>query len=330
MPVRRDRSLTSVLRRWANIPERIICILVLLFQCAILDYYMISHNTLIWCLWALPDLIVVGIFIWAFIVSYRYLRRTSDSEPMEGGELPLGYVAWGVYAVFLCCKVAIIFGMPEYIAQKLDEKSGFFGVNLLKTTISLSAIIYLLLVASHNDAAPDSNRQALIKSLSGGIAVDILDTVQFLNLLFIQETRIFLTFTEHRAILGVSCINLLLPTLLLVILSRTRYGRGNYPRGLKLLHTTLYLIFINLPMLVIRILLWHLKSQDVSVFAIKNVIGIGQTVINIHEHMVALTPADSPAEVDPGSSPDDPTSVAMVPLRPATSASGPQEATTEL
>lgn len=280
-----------VCERIYQIPARVICMCVLVVQMAILDYYLVANfNNRIWWLWIIPDSIVLVIFVMAFIASFKFLRsplRCQGKVPI-GGELPLGYIAWGTYSVFLATKVAIIF---VHFAFELKEND-FFGPNTLKINLALASVVFLLLVMSHHDAEEKSERHFYIDVMIGGVTMDVLDTVAFLEVLFIEESRVVLPFSIHYAIVAVAVLNLILPTIPLLILSRTQFGRGIMPRLLYTIHITVYMFVINVPLLVIRLLLWHVHSENISVFLMKNVLALGIAIKKIHASAMKI-PQDS-------------------------------------
>jgi hypothetical protein len=88
---------------------------------------------------------------------------------------------------------------------------------------------------------------------------------------------------------------MLLPTILLFGLSRSRYGRSTvWLKRLKIIHRVVYFLAVNVPMLVIRLVVWHIHKKDVSVFLIKNVIGIGVVVNEVYMGMIEIRPANKP------------------------------------
>ncbi len=210
----------------------------------------------------------------------------------EGGDLPLGYMAWFLYSLLLAVRVGIIF---EDCVEYLDEEN-VFGPNTLKVMIALSGIIFILLVCTHHDAESSSPRYTFIQNIMHSVTLDILDTVTILNLLFVQESKIFFTFSMHRVINGIACINLIIPTMPLIVLSRTRFGEKSMSSNLKTAHTFLNLCVVNLPMFIIRMYVWHQLNKDISVFVVKNVLGICFTIRGLAQHM--CTAKDSTDGVD--------------------------------
>ncbi len=352
----------AAFHRVINVLAIIICAATLLVQLGIFDFYLVyytsridefileleesysnhGNNTInstgksepdyIWCLWCLPDLCMLAVFIYAFVDARRRLavqreRATTpdSSEAGVGGILPLGWITWLLYAILVAVKVVILFNRT---AQFLPD-SQWYGPNLLKTAVTLSSIVFLTLVLTHHDAPAGSEQEAFVDVISHSVTFDLMDTTAFIQILFIQESRVFLTFSLHKAILAIGCFNLVLPTVLLLGLSRTAFGREEESRKrLKLLHKVLYVTLINLPMLVIRMIIWHVHNEVVSVFLIKNVISLGSTfhvvyrmASNLNPPPPSLGPEDIPLQ--PSRANTQPTSAKQVEVesdKPATTA----------
>jgi len=49
-----------------------------------------------------------------------------------------------------------------------------------------------------------------------------------------------------------------------------------------------YYVVVNVPFFVIRLIVWHLHDKHVSVFIVKNVLGIGLAVQHLHEFLVEV------------------------------------------
>ncbi len=65
------------------------------------------------------------------------------------GVLPLCYVSWLCYASYLVFKISYLF--KNEVVNLLD-KQDIFGPQLLKLAVSISTVIFILLVAAHHDA----------------------------------------------------------------------------------------------------------------------------------------------------------------------------------
>ena len=187
------------------------------------------------------------------------------------GSLPLVYVVWFVYSSLLTAKVVLLFKLD--VAQSLDANSAF-GPQLLKVIIASAAVVFLLLVETHNNAEPHSDEQSYIYYLITSTVFEIFDSVTFLGILFPMQTKIILTYPLENSILVLSCVNFILPTMTLYKLSLSEFGCRQKPLGLQLLYKGLHLCLVNIPYFVIRVYLWTLYDHDVTLFLLKNILAV--------------------------------------------------------
>ncbi len=229
-------------------------------------------------LFTIADIAILGVFTFACLKSFRFLRMTEHERDKEQriveleskrAELPMGWISWLIYSIFLAIRVTLLF---LDVVQHLDE-ADFFGPNTLKTTVAAAGIIFLLLVSTHHDAPHGSSRLAFIKGVAHGSTMDILDTTAILEILFVQDSHVFLTFEMHKTIIAIAFVNLILPTIPLLVLSHTRFGRDDMTTTLKVAQTLVYMFLVNVPLFIIRLILWHVRNQNISVFIVKNVLG---------------------------------------------------------
>lgn len=257
-----------------QVPLRILCTVLVLLQGAVLDYYLVYHKNYYWCSWIVADVALFFTFFMAFVISYRHLIVAKESAekhtPIQTGPLPLGYFAWLVYSSLLAARVALIF---KDIAFKLNEED-FFGPNTLKISISSAAFVFLFLLLTHHNAETDSLRKVFINELTGTVVFDVLDSVDILDVLFDHEAIEDFPVHLDTAIITVACINLILPTIPLATLSSTHFGHRKAPKEIIFLHKMLLVFLVNLPLLIIRLLLWHVLSKEISVFPVKNLVVI--------------------------------------------------------
>ncbi|XP_076070186.1 transmembrane protein 121B-like [Mytilus galloprovincialis] len=284
-----------------QIPSRVLCFFIIMLQGGILDYYLISHKTVYWYGWIAADVAILFVFIVAFIISYRHLlivrQCTNSQATVQAGSLPLGYFAWFVYSIALVARVAIIF---SDFAQFLVE-ADFFGPNTLKVTISLSCAVFLLLLMMHHDAQPGTMRMHLISEFSGTVVFDILDSVDMLDVLFDPKDRFDLPSGMCMAIISISCINFILPIFPLMTLSNSHFGYKNTSESLLILHKLLLIFIVNLPLLIMRLLIWHVVQKDISIFIVKNLLVIIVNFYQLYENEVRkYNRSQSGDEIDAG------------------------------
>ena len=198
--------------------------------------------------------------------------------------MPLGYISWLCYSLNNAIKIVLLF---RDIAETLTEDMTF-GPNLMKTCIACASVVFFLLLISLADTTPNSPRDAYITSIMWRITLDVLDTVALLDVLFTQDSRILLPFSYQNMIISIAFINILLPTVPLLVLSKSCHGKKEIPQALDMLHLTLYLLLVNVPMFVMRMLLWHVHDENISVFLIKNIISMSMVAKNVYDHLVTL------------------------------------------
>ncbi|GFS88222.1 uncharacterized protein TNCV_3149821 [Trichonephila clavipes] len=202
-------------------------------------------------------------------------ENTSNSRSLfKFGYFPLVYTVWFFYSSLLTAKVILLFKLD--VAQSLDANSAF-GPQLLKVIIASSAVVFLLLVETHNNAETYSDHQAYINYLITSTVFEIFDSVTFLGILFPTESKIILTFPLENSVLILSCINFILPTLTLYKLSLSEFGTHPRSLGIPLLYKGLHLGLVNIPYFVIRVYLWSLYDHDVTLFLLKNILAMINT-----------------------------------------------------
>jgi len=73
----------------------------------------------------------------------------------------MAYVAWLVYSLGLSAKICVIYGPWYHILDVLTVQL-FFGLNTLRSAVSLTGIIFLLFVWTHHDAPAATERQVRV------------------------------------------------------------------------------------------------------------------------------------------------------------------------
>ncbi|XP_061184595.1 uncharacterized protein LOC133192616 [Saccostrea echinata] len=263
-----------------HLPVRLICVLVIILHFSIVDYYLVEHKDTTWLGFLAADVITLCLFVASFILSYNRLKSSNTDTKMEKMGIWMGLASWFLYSVIVATKSGIIF---IDFADDLDEND-FFGPNTLKTALALAGVIFLLHLSSLHDAKPGSERRAYIEELSGTVIFDILDCVDSMEPLFIKEDREDFPPGLVEAIVAVACLNFVLPTVPLLTLSHTKFGYAKLPRRLIMVHKIILAYIVNLPLLVMRMILWHGLNHGVSIFSLKNVIVIAMISYDFYEH----------------------------------------------
>ncbi|XP_067684251.1 transmembrane protein 121B-like [Haliotis asinina] len=262
-----------------GIPARIFCISLLLAQGSTLDYFMVKYQTEASWAWIAFDLVNVSIFIASFIISRRHLARQKAGDE-QNKTFTMGWLAWLVYSVSLVARMAIACNKFSF---RLSEDT-FFGPNTLKTSLALASCVFILLLTSHHDAPPASERRRYIEELTGTVVFDVLDTVDVLDVMFDKSSRDLFLPGLQEAVLAVAGLNLIIPTVPLITLSLTNFGYKKMPKRLVALHKLLVVLVVNVPNLLVRLVLWHGFGVGISPFMLKNLILICIAMCDFYEH----------------------------------------------
>ncbi len=212
----------------------------------------------------------------------------------------MSWIFWFIYSSLLATKVALILSVIEIYDHPLS-------IMIFNLVVALTGIILKLSVSIHHDAPLGSAQQHFVKGLSYGAMMDIWDTASLLTytgshsnlattaLPFGNEYDIYNSTNDHNSsdsagsewewviarnwptlklpisAIAIICINLVLSTVPLLVLSGTRFGRDKMTRSLKVLQKLLYRFVVSMPLLVYR--LQTFKGGGVSVFLFKNLLG---------------------------------------------------------
>lgn len=303
-----------------SLPTKILCVMLVILQSFFMDVIIIQcygsgFNTEETCTpckrcywWIAGDVVVVALFIAAFVVSYKHLAyhkkfKRLQPQHMKGG-LPLSCLAWFIYSGYVAAKVAVIF--TSGIANKLSSED-FYGPQFLKTGICLCGVVFILFVAAHHHAKENTKDRMYINSMATGVTFDVLDTVDFLDILFVEENKLILPFGLEDAVLAIALINLMRPTFSFIVLMLNHFGATKIGRELTAANALVSILLVNAPFMAIRMYLWHNLSRNISVFLIKNFvmifigiheiyeIGIEKTRDDIDKFGIEMTPRLTPA-----------------------------------
>lgn len=288
--------------------------LLVLTQGSLLDYYIILHfpgtNTLYF--FFLGDFLCIFTFAGTLTIAYRYLvehhkekKSTSQSfiyspkrfinyySTSKFGVLPLIYISWLFYSLLLLAKIAVIF--TSEIPGKLRAQD-VAGPQLLKVTIALSGIIFLILVEGHNWAEPGSPRYQYVTSVCTKTGIEVLDTVSLLSIILPpDDDPEALNTTFIGVIIALAGFNFLLPTLILYKLSLSQSCTDRFPLPLSVVHTLLHVYLIDMPFLGVRLFLWIKYHHNSSIFIMKNVFGIIFAIRSIYPDIKYLCSSDKHA-----------------------------------
>lgn len=214
-----------------------------------LVYYLVDHykNSNWWSF-----LLVYAPAITAYIVAC-YLRKKGYS---------FSWVVWFTYSVALIPIVVIIFGT---FAKDLPTTK-FWGPNALKSILSLTPFIFLLLLYTVNSEDDSKSLELLAVS----VTVDCFDSIELLENLL--KKSLTLQRGLELTILVSACVNFVFPALALFELRQEEKGKKRLKKQIKVARAFTQFALFNVVYLFLRILMWIQYGQDASIFIAKNII----------------------------------------------------------
>jgi hypothetical protein len=176
----------------------------------------------------------------------------------------------------------------------------------LLITLAASVAVFLFWVEAHWNLGDSKQRQlskAAVDDLIGHTIFEIFDSLTFLDLITADDKAEMIrdhqniSFHLEMTILFFASVNFLLPTLGLYRLSRTHFGEktngmikvinettgkpSTRGLGISILYHLLRLFAVNVPFLVIRIIVSQDPEKELSIFAVKNALGIWVSLRNL-------------------------------------------------
>ena len=272
-----------------------------------MDVFLIRNRSSRNFAWVTVD--VITLVVWIALLAepsihrtlYNALRRAitdcacSNAESTDQGpqELRGMWVSWLVYS---CISLAPRLGVIYYELAPDMTVDMAFGTNLLKVTLSLTAALFLCLIAAHIGPEAYTYDKYYLERVQGGVVLDILDSGEVLDTFFTEEQRdgsgeeFHLTSALAISLLVFAMINLALPTFALAEAERKRKPQFKYNLGrhlwtnAKVWYIFLNTILVNVPFSVLRIVLWVKHDRHVSVLLVKNFIFIIMNSLDLFEY----------------------------------------------
>ncbi|KAF6215114.1 hypothetical protein GE061_009863 [Apolygus lucorum] len=263
-----------------------------------MNYYIITHynTTNTPYFFFVADFLCLATFIGTLATAYNHLRKVSAIQNSvislrrdppkisHFGLLPLSYVSWLFYVSVLVTKIVIIFSRQTLLRSLVPDD--VFGPQLLKVTMTLAAIVFLLLLEGHNWSKRGTPRYSYITSTCAKTGIELLDSVALLSILI----------DEHPAdlggmkdfILGIAAFNFFLPALKLYQLSFPDKTIDRRSLLVSVSYYILHLILIDIPFLSIRLYLWFAYGENASMFLMKNILNIILTLRSMYPDLVNM------------------------------------------
>uniref|UniRef100_A0A0N5A814 Transmembrane protein n=1 Tax=Syphacia muris TaxID=451379 RepID=A0A0N5A814_9BILA len=256
----------------------IICILLVVTQLGLIDYYYIKYlKDSMWWSWLAADTFVIFTLIWLTVLSMRNNQKRMHDEKLLDAKMKYAWLGWFTYSAVLVAKIVVFYRLYYDTLLEKNFVDQFFDEHLLRLGLSISVLIFIFYLEASHYIPLVSNRQAYIIYLATAITIDLLDTVTFLDLLGEAKINAWeLPIWMPITILALGCFNFIMPTFALFRLKFRKLPR-KFIFSEKI-WSLLYVLIVNGPYLGIRIYLCILlklpslnKNYKISIFLIKNI-----------------------------------------------------------
>ncbi|XP_059165345.1 uncharacterized protein LOC131947953 [Physella acuta] len=244
-----------------------VCVVLFLLQAIVLDYIVIKRVSVQYAGWLVSDFI--NLVLLMSITINPCLKICIHNKHRFKMVDNLSWLAWLTISLNVSIKVIFIVERKENMELM---KNSFYSSNTFKTAVALGSCIYPLLLYTQHDAPRCSPEWKYIDDLTDTVVFDILDTADILDVFFDMEDRSLLWDGLEEIILAQSVLNLVLPTVPLLTLCCTGFGKTRISKHLVYIHRLLVVLVVNVPNLVTRFVLWHGVNVGISPFVLKNII----------------------------------------------------------
>ena len=234
-------------------------------QCGFLTAYPGEYkDNPAWCAVFLSY--VPAFLLWIYLM-YVY-RDKAGLRPFFG--------VWAAYSLALLANIIVIFG---FVVNSLDKEK-FLGPNVLKMVLCITPVLLILLLntADYGDEDHDEKaiRRELVSRLSVQMAIDLLDTIEMLDIVLEEKEHDFgISNGFGIAMVVVACVSMLMS---LFQMAEIKFDDDGKPAKLRykttLIRTAGEMIAVNAVFLIIRLVVFFKYKKDESIFIAKNGIAI--------------------------------------------------------
>ena len=247
-------------------------------QCGFLTVYPGEYkNNSTWCVVALSY--VPACLLWIMHV-YR-----------NKAVLRAFFGVWAAYSLALLANIIVVF---RFVVNSLDKEK-FLGPNVLKMVLCITPVLLILLLntADYGDEDDDEKaavRRELVSRLSVQMAIDLLDTMEMLDIVLEEKERDYgISSGFGTAMIVVACVSFLIS---LSQMFEIKFDDDGKPAKLgcktTLIRTTGEMIAVNLAFLIIRLVVFFKYEKDESIFIAKNGIAIILSSLEISDLVGSL------------------------------------------
>ena len=233
-------------------------------QCFILSAYLAKYeDSSKWYLTAIS--FGPAIFVWILLLLFKALY------------LSCLFRIWGLYIVALVVNIAMVFGK---VGDRID-KTEFLGPNVLKMVLCITPLLLLLLLNTGDLDDSDDEEREIVSKLCFPMAVDLFDGIEMIDIVLEEREHDFgIPKAFSTAMIVLACLSMLVSPWQMVENKLTKDGPKIRFRT-ALYRSIVQIVFVNLPFLVIRAVVFFMFGKDESIFIAKNGIAIVLSILEI-------------------------------------------------
>ena len=184
---------------------------------------------------------------------------------------------WGLYLVALVVNIAMVFGK---VGDRID-KTEFLGPNVLKMVLCITPLLLLLLLNTGDLDDSDDEEREIVSKLCFPMAVDLFDGIEMIDIVLEEREHDFgIPKAFSTAMIVLACLSILASPWQMAEIKRTKEG-PEIRVCTALCRNIFQIVFVNLPFLVIRAVVFFKFGKDESIFIAKNGIAIILSILEI-------------------------------------------------
>ncbi|KAJ7370864.1 hypothetical protein OS493_029408 [Desmophyllum pertusum] len=188
------------------------------------------------------------------------------------------FYVWDLYVFFaLVPNIVVVF---EVVGDSIDNDR-FLGPNTLKVVLCMTPLLLLLLLHTADDSDRSDDHKELVSKLSYQMAIDLFDVVDMIDIVLEEyEHDIGIPKGFGTGMIVVACYTLL-HSMWQLAENKLAGGEAKIRFRTAIFRNIVEIIFVNLPFLVIRAVVFFAYGKDGSIFIAKNGIAIVLSLLDI-------------------------------------------------
>ena len=211
-----------------------------------------------------------AVFVWILCLLFKALH------------LGCLFCIWVLYIVALVVNIAMVYGI---VGDRID-KTEFLGPNVLKMILCITPLLLLLLLNTGDldDSDENEEEREIVSKLCFPMAVDLFDGIEMIDIVLEEREHDFgIPKAFSTAMIVLACLSILESPWQMVEIKLTKEGPEIRIRT-ALCRNIVQIVFVNLPFLVIRAVVFFMFGKDESIFIAKNGIAIVLSILEIRRN----------------------------------------------